>query len=154
MTVNQYNELTYGHVTIGFYLPEGVRTPFGVAYWKLKDRKFAFITHCKIAYKIGSQSIVVDSGYIFDGASIPRFLWWIPGFSPLGKHIWAACCHDWMCDRPKEVERVLADSIFYTILKYTGVGRIRSALMYAGVFSYAIWKEMRRKPKRVSRNKT
>ncbi len=41
------------------------------------------------------HGICVPKGYLYDGASIPRFAWSIIGLSPFGEIIGAATLHDW-----------------------------------------------------------
>lgn len=49
------------------------------------------------------RTFTVPKGYLFDGASIPRFLRnSITGYEPFGVHIGAALEHDFLCDVGKK----------------------------------------------------
>jgi hypothetical protein len=125
-------KLNFGPVRISWILPEEIKSPIAVSYWRLNG-KAVYVTQCPILFKMGDQQTVVPAGFIFDGASIPRIFWVVPGFSPLGKHLWAACVHDFLCENPKHASRDMADSFFYTILRHTGVGFLRAKAMHIAV---------------------
>lgn len=77
--------------------------------------------------------VTVPAGFIFDGASSPRILWWlIPPFKGTKK---SACLHDYLCKIAKNKEdRKEADKLFYRGLKETsGFNSIRCLLGYLGV---------------------
>ena len=83
--------------------------------------------------------VVVPAGYRFDGASIPRWLWWLIG-SPFEPDLMlAACVHDWYCDHTAESyqTRVIGDAVFFALLTRAGVPRWRRILMYLGVRSHS-----------------
>ena len=64
--------------------------------------------------------IDVPAGFIFDGASIPRFAWSVLGVTPYDpKVIAAAVVHDWMYNA-KVKSKKDADAIFYYIMKHQG----------------------------------
>lgn len=45
------------------------------------------------------HSFLIEAGYEFDGASVPRLFWGFPfGYTPFGIHIGAALEHDWLCE--------------------------------------------------------
>jgi hypothetical protein len=99
-----------------------------------------FVTLCVVTYRIGMAVVRVEKGYKFDGASIPRLLWWIRGFSPVDRTILAALVHDYCCDNPNLVERVIADAVFLSVLKASGVGFVRRWLMWRAVRIWSSWR--------------
>ena len=99
--------------------------------------------------------VVVDAGFNFDGASIPRPLWWIGGFSPLDRDtLPAACVHDWLLAHPAIMPRVMADAWFVSTLSGATLnglslpqtGQRRARWMYRAVRAWSIyceWKNRR-----------
>lgn len=79
------------------------------------------------------HDVTIPRGFIFDGASAPRFLWSV--IPPMYKTKKAACLHDYLCRYAKTPsERKAADRAFWDVLKDTeGINKVRSALGYAGV---------------------
>ena len=82
--------------------------------------------------------LIIPSGTLTDGASIPRPFRWIIG-QPLNTRFWrGSLIHDVLYDQ--EIgSRSDADDIFYDYLKLDGVGKIRRMLMWIGV-RIAFWK--------------
>ena len=79
----------------------------------------------------------IETGYEWDGASVPRWFWPLVGHPLNGKVIVASLVHDWLCERAATYsERVLADAVFYYLLASQGVAYWRRALMYAAVRAY------------------
>ena len=106
-----------------------------------------FVTQCPVQFILGQIPIRIPEGYHFDGASIPRILWSISGFSPLDRDtMLAALCHDWGCDHPEKIERVIADAMFITLLgpitlndkDLFGPGLKRRTAMYIAVRAWSI----------------
>lgn len=90
--------------------------------------------------------VIVPSGYLFDGASIPRALWTLVGSPMDPQFVRAALIHDWLCDHVVERrDRRLADDIFLYLLDYSNVPECKRYAMYAGVRMYALlfWKSKR-----------
>jgi hypothetical protein len=44
----------------------------------------------------GAMLFTVPAGFVTDLASIPRAVWWIPGFSPFGRIEKSSVAHDWL----------------------------------------------------------
>ena len=42
------------------------------------------------------QRITIPEGFVYDGATVPRWLWTLIGMTPDGLHRAAALMHDWM----------------------------------------------------------
>lgn len=73
--------------------------------------------------------VSINPGFIFDGASIPRFLWRVCGHPMEAPRVAAALAHDWLyaahvCDR------ATADAIYRAICKAVGMGFIRRDTEY------------------------
>lgn len=86
-----------------------------------------------------TTTITVPEGFIFDGASIPKFGWLIlgPPFEP--EFIIPACVHDWICENANTyADRMIGDSIFFKLLTHEDVKYWKRAIMYALVRLYAI----------------
>lgn len=72
--------------------------------WKLFR---SFIYH--IGSKRSNKIIKVPAGFIFDFASIPKFLWFLPSWAKFSK---ASVLHDWLY-HIQDRTRKEADDIFY-----------------------------------------
>lgn len=132
--------LVFGPVAIEWQLPDAVRTPIGVAYEQL-DGRTVYVTLCPIRFRRGDYHVDVPKDYLFDGASIPRPFWTLPGFAPIGLQLWAALCHDWLCDHPDALDREIADAVFSALLKHTRVPNRRRRLMAAAVHAWRILRD-------------
>lgn len=81
----------------------------------------------------------VPAGFLSDGASAPRPIWWI--IPPWGRYGQAAVLHDILCETktlfkdeiPFEITRKQADKIFLEALKVAGVSWVKRYAMYIGV---------------------
>jgi hypothetical protein len=59
------------------------------------------------------EKYVVPKGFTWDGASIPRWLWWICGTPNRAPRKFAACFHDWVYGTATvQMKRSKADAIF------------------------------------------
>ncbi len=105
--------LTFGPVEISW---DGrYEWPIAINHTKLNGDKF-LITQCDITFKIGEIVKTVWAGFLFDGASIPWYIRWAPGYSKIGWHLFADCIHDFSCDYPSAIPRPIGDGIFATLL--------------------------------------
>jgi len=92
-----------------------------------------------------THQIVIGPGYVFDGASIPRFAWSIIGAPFEPDFMVAACCHDYICERARCYhERMIGDAVLFLLLAHAGVPYWRRACMYAAVRAYG-WLKWRGK---------
>ena len=80
----------------------------------------------------------------WDGASIPRKLWFIFGH-PLAKEFrWASYWHDRLCEKAGGFAgRKLADDVFLELLEQAGVSKKKRWAMWLGVRGYGILRVMR-----------
>ena len=85
--------------------------------------------------------IVVRKGFVFDGASIPRFLWRLCGHPLEAPRIAAALAHDWLyashaCDRET------ADAIYLKICRMVGISWFCRTVEYRAlrIFGDVAWR--------------
>lgn len=88
--------------------------------------------------------MTVPSGFIYDGASIPRLFWTVIGspFDP--KYSVASLIHDYLYNNPNSRpfwanNRKMADKIFWVLLVRSGVNPITSSMLYLPVRIFG-WK--------------
>lgn len=80
----------------------------------------------------GDIEILVPEYFVFDGASIPA-LGWLPTYTPFHPDVMAAAIvHDWLYLN-HQVDRKMADDIFYDRLIQNGAGSVKSKLMFQAV---------------------
>lgn len=79
-------------------------------------------------------SVVIPRHFVSDGYSIPNLVWLLVGH-PFGqRHMMPAFVHDYLCDTAKTYEqRVLADAVFFVLLKKYQVPAWKQAAFYIGV---------------------
>ncbi len=82
----------------------------------------------------------VPAGFTFDGASIPRVLWWL--FSPSGRYMKAALLHDYLIET-QTVSRAQSAQMFYKEMEKLGVILWRRAAIYWGVCLYNVYLEIK-----------
>jgi len=76
----------------------------------------------------------IPRGYVFDGASIPRWAWSIVGYPFEPDLIQAACVHDWYCEQSTSYfDRTIGDSVFLKLLSDAGVSSWRRCIMFGAV---------------------
>jgi Protein of unknown function (DUF1353) len=111
---------------------------FPIAVNHLMNGHPPFVTLCPIVFRLGEHRLPVPRGFQFDGASVPRWLWWLKGFSPLDRSIVAALAHDWLCEHPEILPRVVGDAIFISLLRRSGISEWRATLMYLAVRAWSV----------------
>ena len=117
-------------------------------YWRLM---------CSIRFYVGKPDdqtwVWVPSGFLTDGATVPRLLYWL--VPPWGRYGHAAVIHDWLCEHLKlyqrgqmiDIDRKQADQIFNEAMKATGVNGLTRRLMYGGVTAWRWFSKLiRRRP--------
>lgn len=116
------------------------------------DRVNPWVAQCAISYAMPDWSIEIPKGFRCDGASVPRALWLVLGFSPTDPALLAAFPHDFSYRNGRR--RALADVVLYVGLLdlnpyNTNPGkwlwRLRSWFIYAGVrcFGWLAWRNDR-----------
>jgi hypothetical protein len=84
--------------------------------------------------RVRGVPFVIPDGYEFDGASVPRFLWAVTGYTPYGRHIAAALEHDRLCELRGDLgafrmtSREVHDHFYVRLLKW-GVRPSKAKLM-------------------------
>ncbi|WP_051085407.1 DUF1353 domain-containing protein [Hahella ganghwensis] len=101
----------------------------GAASWMLKEN---LIWTCRDGYKI-----TVKKGFRHDLASIPATARWLVSNDDFRVRR-AAILHDFLYSirghlANKNLSRAKCDSLFYEALRFDGVSRLKSGLMYLGV---------------------
>ena len=85
-------------------------------------------------------SAYIPKGFVFDGASIPRFFWRIidTPFSPFVLR--AALVHDYIY-RSHHIDKESADELFYSMLLEDGNSQFKAVVMYQAVkwFGLRAW---------------
>ena len=91
------------------------RNPFALNLLGNPNKRF--VTVSPLRYIIGGYELPIPMGYEFDGPSIPRPLWWIAGLSPADIDTApASCAHDYICEHPELLPRIMGDGLFFTVL--------------------------------------
>ncbi len=95
---------------------------------------------------LGEVSVTIPSGYMSDGASVPRLLWWL--LPPWGdRATFAALLHDYLLARLQGFEpggpilatRTECDAEFLAALLALKVAPWRAYLVWAGVRLHSFW---------------
>lgn len=96
-----------------------------------------------LEYVAEGQKITVPAMFVTDGASIPRFFWWL--FLPMGKHFAAAIIHDWLYYTGAR-SKFVADAIFCEAIKALGCSKFRQYAMFYCVlfFGWNAWRNHRK----------
>ena len=86
-----------------------------------------------------SYGIVINKGYNWNGANIPRFLWRLVGSQYNPEFLPASMVHDWLCEHKdfiiKDGVRVSSD-IFRDILVLYGVSKFKAWVMASAVRTF------------------
>jgi hypothetical protein len=87
-----------------------------------------------MTYCIGEKSITVPKGFESDGASVPRFLWWLISPNIDKRTLAAAILHDYLYRiQPEGWTRKQADAVFYGICRSDGLQLDQSILAWLGL---------------------
>jgi hypothetical protein len=90
--------------------------------------------------------VSIPALYLWDGASIPRPLWWIIGRPKDPRFALASLVHDWICEEAEtRPQRVFGDACFLWLLRDAGVPAWRHYAMFLAVSAYRrfIWRAER-----------
>lgn len=86
----------------------------------------------QLAFRVSARTGEIPAGFVFDGASVPRWLWWLIGH-PLTPRFWRATArHDWHY-RTQDASRHLADLWMRWDLLADGAGHTRAWAMFYAV---------------------
>lgn len=107
------------------------------------------------SFTLNKQSVhvYVPSGYLTDGATVPRLLW--DAIPPWGAYGQAAAVHDMLCEyltvfdddhKPVSITRKTADNILRQAMVALGVKRGMRWSVYAGVKLYTFFIELFKGP--------
>jgi hypothetical protein len=107
-------------------------------WWRLTD---AVLIRVQIVLG-ATVEVSVPRYYTWDGASIPRWVWWIIGKPLDPRFALASLVHDWICEHAEtRPQRVFADAMFLWLLRDAGVAPWRHYAMFLAVTAYRrlIW---------------
>lgn len=124
-------------------LPQPVSRP-------LDDTRDELVSDYFVAH--GGFYVYVKAGFVFDGASIPRFFWRVVGHPFQGLARPASLIHDALYSS-HATTREQADSLFYGLLTRNGVTRVKAWTLYRGVrmWGWCAWND--KTPESLSVNK-
>jgi len=108
-------------------------------WWRLTD---AVLIRVQIVQG-ATVEITVPRYYTWDGASIPRWVWWIIGKPLDPRFALASLVHDWICEHAEtRPQRVFGDAIFLWLLRDAGVAPWRHYAMFLAVTAYRrlVWR--------------
>ena len=115
-------------------LPSPVLTYRGSNKWRLEK---------PYIYRHPKKNIQVHEGFVFDLASVPRFLWWM--IAPFELSITAPLLHDYLYQTGGMgvFSRDEADDIFLAVMRDEGISGVRRRMAYRAVrlFAGGAWKE-------------
>lgn len=107
------------------------KTPLRV---ELKGEQL-FQTTDKLHYSNRKFDIIINSGFEFDGASIPKTLWSVYGCPFGGLYSLAACLHDALYSTHL-FNKAMCDRLFYEAMIASGVERSTAIQMYLAVRAF------------------
>jgi hypothetical protein len=102
-----------------------------------------------IGFKGSTRYVDVEDGFLTDGATIPRFLWWL--LPPLGEYSQATSLHDKLCrsyyilelingvETQVPVTRAEIDAILKEALEVLEVKKWKETCIMAGVNAYRLF---------------
>lgn len=88
------------------------------------------------------RGICVPAGFLYDGASIPRFCWSLIGLSPFGAIIGPATIHDFLyvnggiAGRALRLTKRETDELFYELMLEAGISKIKAKAAYQAVHMF------------------
>ena len=86
-----------------------------------------------LVWESDEELIIVPEGFLTDGASIPRAVWWFA--SPMtGQHSRAAVLHDYLCVTSSNQPET--DRLFLKAMEATGVSWMKRQTMFNFVRAY------------------
>jgi len=98
----------------------------------------------------GYGNVLIPDGFTFDGASIPRWAWWVPGMDPVGVLMIPAIVHDYaytnhvliVDGRSRLIKRKQADDLFLQVSRQVNGSMAVDWIAWAAVriFGGAGWR--------------
>lgn len=88
---------------------------------------------------LNSYGIVINKGYNWNGANIPRFLWRIVGSQYNPEFLPASMVHDWLCENKKFIIKngvKISSDIFKDILMLYKVPKAKAWIMATAVRAF------------------
>jgi len=86
----------------------------------------------RLVSRLDLAGVSVPIGFVTDGASVPRMLWWL--FPPVGRYFLAAVVHDYLLVTKKDWR--YANKKFHEALKEQGVAPWVRATLFSAVQVY------------------
>jgi len=129
------------HVVIIFdTLPQvGIRyiLPSDCEVIKKSKKKYPFVNKKDLKVSLynykknKTYKFVIQKGYCYDGATIPRFFWRTIGSNTDNKFLIAALIHDVLCENHQYIDndREFSSVVFDALLKVSDVGSFKRFLM-------------------------
>lgn len=109
---------------------------------KAEKKKKPYVNKKRVMWDInylGKQyCFIIERGYTWNGANIPRVFWWIIGSMGESDFLDASMVHDKMCENHGIVDndRQLSSMIFREILIGAGVGKYKAQTMFLAVDNF------------------
>lgn len=100
------------------------------AHWWLSNKRTGWELTAPFEVIIDGRRIIVPTGYVFDGSSVPRALWWLypPGFLPAWR---GSCVHDRLYSHGyREFDKPFADKALKAFMQLDGASRLEQRLFY------------------------
>lgn len=110
--------------------------PAIVAVWYQGKEAFQLVADWSF-YDGNGHPHTIPKGFVFDGASVPRWAWW--WMPPIGRQDAGALPHDWIYVHKGHLPdgatftRAEADMLLYDLLVDAGLSSTRSGLVYRAV---------------------
>lgn len=108
-------------------------------WWRLTS---GVLVRCQIA-QAATFEVSIPFAYTWDGASIPRQLWWLAGRPMDPRFALASLVHDWICEHAEtRPQRVFGDAMFLWLLRDAGLPKWRQYGMWLGVSAWRrfVWR--------------
>ena len=117
----------------------GVTMP---AYQGTEDGRHRLVAAWHVEVEVDGVMYIVEvmAGFVFDGCSVPRWLWRLCGHPMEVPRVAAALAHDFLY-RAHLCKRALADKIFRAICLKVGMSSVRCGVEYSMVrlFGGSAW---------------
>lgn len=111
------------------------------------EKEYSF----SIDYKDTKYTITIPSGYVWDGATIPRIAWSIVGLTPFGIHDEATLIHDYLYECEGELDEVkphitrkFVDKLFIDMLRKLGYTKTQLKIInfFIRIGGFYYWREL------------